>query len=42
MADIGLEHPWVVYRGSKAYRIDEGLSGVPVEDATEFATDLSA
>jgi hypothetical protein len=37
VADLGLEHLWVVYPGSRAYDLDDRRSVVPVEAVREVA-----
>ena len=31
MADLGLDHLWVVYPGTETYEIDDGLTALPLE-----------
>lgn len=40
LADLRLDHLWVVYPGSKAYDLDDRLSVIPVGEAVELAATL--
>lgn len=40
--DLGLDHAWVVYPGSKSYTLDERLSVVPVGDLMELGASILA
>ena len=37
LADLGLEHLWVVYPGSKRYRLDDAITVLPIEAVSEIA-----
>jgi len=42
LADLGLEHLWVVYPGQQEYRLTERITVVPVSALTRIAAELSA
>ena len=42
IADLGLEHLWIIYPGTVAYGLDTRLSTLPVGDLPQFVTDLKA
>lgn len=42
IADLGLEHLWVIYPGTVAYDLDDRLSTLPIGDLAQFVADLKA
>lgn len=42
IADLGLEHLWVIYPGTVAYDLDNRLSTLPIGDLAQFVADLKA
>lgn len=42
LADLALEHLWVVYPGSEAYELDDRLSVIPLQDVPRLPARLGA
>ena len=41
IADLGLEHLWVVYPGDQRYALDDGITVLPLSGVVELAHALS-
>ena len=42
IADLKLEHLWIVYPGPECYRLDQSISVVSIEQVTELVDRLKA
>ena len=42
LADLGLEHLWVVYPGDEAYALDDRISALPVADVPDLAASIGS
>jgi hypothetical protein len=40
IADLGLEHLWIVYPGEGQYPLDENITAIPLERVSDLAISL--
>ena len=41
LADLGLDHLWVIYPGDEAYALDDRISALPVADVPNLAASIA-